>query len=224
MASELVPRPSHLTFDIVVSPMFDENCYIVRRPDSTDAVVIDPGLDPESIQRVIAEQHLQVKAILNTHGHSDHIAGNEFLKRCWPNAELAIGTGDADKLADPVLNLSAPFGLALISPPADRLLSDGERIEYAGLEFTVRDTPGHSRGHVVFLLDKEIKPAVVFGGDVLFRESVGRTDFPDADPTELAKSIKEVLYRLPDDTIVYPGHGPETTIGYEKMHNPFVPG
>ena len=119
--------------------MFDENCYIVRRPDSTDAVVIDPGLDPESIQRVIAEQHLQVKAILNTHGHSDHIAGNEFLKRCWPNAELAKRSSRASRspsrgIAIPfvvvILRMSHPEGderALLVAVDLDELMGAGHR-------------------------------------------------------------------------------------------------
>ncbi|NCA12490.1 MBL fold metallo-hydrolase, partial [bacterium] len=133
-----------------------------------------------------------------------------------------IGRGDASKLGDPTANLSGGFGIALTSPPADRAVDDGERLEIAGMAIDVREIPGHSSGHVVFVLGRETPP-VVFAGDVLFRESIGRTDFPDGDFAALAAGIRRHLYSLPDDTIVFPGHGPPTTVGHEKRHNPFVP-
>ena len=108
-----------------------------------------------------------------------------------------------------------------MSPPADRLLDDDERFELAGFTIDVFEIPGHSSGHVVFVLRRRT-PAVVFAGDVLFRESIGRTDFPDGDFSALAAGIRHRLYTLPDDTIVFPGHGPPTTVGHEKRHNPFV--
>jgi glyoxylase-like metal-dependent hydrolase (beta-lactamase superfamily II) len=126
------------------------------------------------------------------------------------------------KLTDPAGNLSAAFGMSLVSPPADRLLDHGERISLAGLDLAVREIPGHSRGHVVFVAEG-LTPPVVFGGDVLFKEGVGRSDFTDGDFTALAAGIREHLYNLPDETIVFPGHGDPTTVGHEKRHNPFVP-
>jgi glyoxylase-like metal-dependent hydrolase (beta-lactamase superfamily II) len=132
-----------------------------------------------------------------------------------------IGVGDAAKLTDPELNLSAGFGVALVSPPADRTVDEGQRIEGAGFELEVLATPGHSAGHVVFLC-KQREPWRVIGGDVLFRGGVGRTDFFDGDAEELRRSIQEKLFALPDDTIVLPGHGSATTIGHEKRTNPFV--
>ena len=215
--------PEGLEVDVVVSPLFEENCYIVRCTGSSVAVIIDPGLDAESVSQLVSDRRLEVAAILNTHGHADHIAGNEFLKRCWPDAELVIGKGDADKLEDPVANLSAPFGVALVSPPADRYVDDGDELIYGPLRLWVRSTPGHSRGHVVFGTAEIRRPMAIFAGDVLFRESVGRTDFPDGDTESLAASIRNVLYTQPDDTIIYPGHGPPTTVGHEKRANPFVP-
>ncbi len=127
---------------------------------------------------------------------------------------------DEPKLTDAELNLSASFGVAVVSPPADTLLRDGDIYEAAGLQFEVRETPGHSIGHVVFIYRGE--PVHVFGGDVLFAGSVGRIDIPDGDFEALATGIRGKLYTLPDDTIVLPGHGPTTTIGREKRTNPFV--
>jgi glyoxylase-like metal-dependent hydrolase (beta-lactamase superfamily II) len=202
---------------------FDENTYIAHLSGRDDCIVVDPGLDPEAIVDYLTERKLTPAAILCTHGHSDHIAGNAVLKHRWPQCPLLIGAGDAQKLVDPELNLSAPFGFSIVSPPADRTLREGDRYAAAGLEFSVFETPGHSIGHVVFL-SKQVEPWRVFGGDVLFQGGIGRTDFPDGSFEELRRAIHEKLFTLPDDTIVLPGHGPETTIGREKRSNPFVGG
>ncbi|NBW96519.1 MAG: MBL fold metallo-hydrolase [Planctomycetia bacterium] len=224
-----MPRPEILApaRDVRVvcieSAPFNENTYVVFRPDSAACLVIDPGFEPGRIVDAIDVQSLEPAAILLTHGHSDHIAGNAALRRRWPSLPILIGRGDASKLDDPAGNLSGNFGLALVSPAADRLLDDSERLELAGLTIDVHEIPGHSSGHVVFVLPGE-DPPLVFAGDVLFRESIGRTDFPDGDFPTLAAGIRRHLYHLPDSTIVFPGHGPHTTIGHEKRHNPFVPG
>ncbi len=126
-----------------------------------------------------------------------------------------IGRGDAPKLTDPWLNLSAAFGAAITSPPADVLLDEGQTFEAAGFRLEVREIPGHSSGHVVFLW-KGGSPWVVLGGDVLFAGSIGRTDFPDGSFADLAEGIHEKMFTLPDDTLVLSGHGPATTIGEEK--------
>lgn len=214
---------SHATLQCqtIVSRMFAENAYLVHLEGRSDCLVIDPGLDWNEIIQQIADLRLQPAAILNTHGHADHIAGNEALKRCWPDCPLIIGRGDAPKLTDPVQNLSAPFGMGLTSPPADQLVQEGDRLELAGIELDVLDAPGHSRGHVIFLW-KGGQPWLAFAGDVLFRGSIGRTDFPDGSFEQLEHSIHTRLFTLPDDTLVLPGHGEPTTVGYEKRHNPFV--
>lgn len=199
---------------------FDENTYVISVCGRSDCVVVDPGLEPHKIFSHLDTSGLEPAAILNTHGHSDHIAGNEAMKQRWPDAPLVIGHGDAYKLTDPYANLSAMFGLPFISPEADRTLSEGDVYQVAGLSLRVLETPGHSAGHIVFVLDEDVPKLI--GGDMLFRMSVGRTDFPDGDPQAMMASIREKLYTLPDDTIVYPGHGPETTIGFEKANNPFV--
>jgi glyoxylase-like metal-dependent hydrolase (beta-lactamase superfamily II) len=204
-----------------VSAPFDENTYIAHFDGLTGCVVIDPGFEPQAILDYLGEHSLTPGAILCTHGHSDHIFGNGVLKQQWPACPLVIGEGDAPKLIDPVLNLSAAFGFAITSPPADRTLREGECYSAAGLEFTVLEAPGHSVGHIV-LLCKQTQPWRLFGGDVLFAGSIGRTDFPDGSFEQLRDAIEAKLFTLPDNTIVLPGHGPETTIGREKRTNPFV--
>jgi glyoxylase-like metal-dependent hydrolase (beta-lactamase superfamily II) len=206
----------------IESAPFGQHTYVVRRPGMPDCVVVDPGFEPDAIIAWLEAHRLEPRAILLTHGHSDHIAGNAALKRRWPDLPILIGHRDAAKLGDPAANLSAPFGLSLPSPPADRLLDDGVRLLVAGLEMLVHEIPGHSLGHVVFVLTEE-SPPVVLGGDVLFREGVGRTDFPDGDFGLLAAGIRRHLYPLPEDTLVLPGHGEPTTVGHERRHNPFVP-
>ena len=210
-----------LRFETVVSQLFEENAYIIYLEGRDDCLVVDPGLEPARIQQQLLAHRLTPAAILNTHGHADHIAGNEALKRIWPDAPLVIGAGDAHKLTDPVANLSAPFGLSLISPPADLLLHEGDVYQAAGISLEVREIPGHSSGHIVFLWRGE-PHYVVIGGDVLFYRGIGRSDFPDGDGALLVKGIHEKLFTLPNETLVLPGHGQPTTIGEEKRSNPWV--
>lgn len=213
---------NRLHLAVVVSELFQENAYIAYLEGRSECLVFDPGLDSDAIIDKLAELKVEPAAVLNTHGHADHIAGNGALKQVWPNAQLVIGAKDASKLTNPIENLSRSYGIDLISPVADRLVSEGDLYEGAGLELEVSETPGHSIGHVIFVW-KAGTPWVVFGGDVLFQGSIGRTDFPDGSFEQLAASIRNKLYTLPDDTLVLPGHGPTTTIGFEKQHNPFVP-
>lgn len=212
---------SHLQIECIVSQPFSENTYILFWSGSTQCVVLDPGFDVGAIIQTIFDRKLTPSAILNTHGHSDHIAGNGAIKEQWPNCPLIIGRDDAEKLTNPELNLSAPFGFELISPEADQTVSEGDELKFAGLTFEVRETPGHSRGHVVFIC-RDVSPWIVLGGDVLFQGSIGRTDFPDGNHGALLRSIREKLFTLPADTQVFPGHGPKTTIGVEQRDNPFL--
>jgi glyoxylase-like metal-dependent hydrolase (beta-lactamase superfamily II) len=205
----------------VESLPFGENTYLAHFAGRNDCLVVDPGFEPQAIVDYLAQHALTPAAIVCTHGHSDHIAGNRALKQRWPACPLVIGALDAEKLINAELNLSAAFGLAITSPPADRTLREGERFTAAGIELEVLETPGHSVGHIV-LLSKQAAPWRVFGGDVLFAGSIGRTDFPDGSFEVLRAAIHAKLFTLPDDTIVYPGHGPETTVGREKQANPFV--
>ena len=215
-----MPIPS-VKWETIVSAPFEENTFIASIADRDDCIVIDPGLEPNKIFDFLEQSSLVPAAILNTHGHSDHIAGNAAMKERWPDRPLIIGADDAEKLTDAEKNLSAPFGVELLSPPADRVVSEGDVVTAAGFELDVLETPGHSVGHVVFVF-KATSPWVVFGGDVLFQGSIGRTDFPDGSFEQLRNAIHQKLFTMPDDTIVLPGHGPPTTIGEEKRSNPFV--
>jgi glyoxylase-like metal-dependent hydrolase (beta-lactamase superfamily II) len=217
---DLVPKPN-LIADVVVSEMFAENAYIVHLEGNPDCVVIDPGFDTQGIIRRIEQKNLNPAAFLNTHGHADHIAGNADLKQLWPECPLVIGAKEAVKLTDPMANLSGTYGMPVVSPPADQEVVEGDICSAAGLDLQVVEAPGHSAGHVVYVW-RGATPWKVFGGDVLFQGSVGRADFPDSNPQQLVHSIRTKLYSLPDDTIVFPGHGDSTTIGSEKRFNPFV--
>jgi hydroxyacylglutathione hydrolase len=208
---------------VVTSSLFEENAYFVSLAQDGDCIVVDPGLDADQIVQELQAAGLNPLAILNTHGHGDHIAGNELLKQTWPDAPLIIGAGDAWKLTDPEGNLSAGFGMPMVSPPADQTVSEGDVLEFAGIRWTVLETPGHSRGHVVFVA-KELSPIIVLGGDVLFAGSVGRSDLADGDHQTLLDSIRTKLFPLPDDAVVLTGHGPPTTIGRERRTNPFLRG
>jgi glyoxylase-like metal-dependent hydrolase (beta-lactamase superfamily II) len=221
MGRSILAETLALRIATIVSAPFGENTYVAHLPGAREAIVVDPGMEPGQIIAYLERERLTPAALLITHGHSDHIAGNASVKRRWPDCLLVIGRGDAPKLTDPWSNLSAPFGVNLTSPPADVLLDHGDLYEIAGLKFEVREIPGHSSGHIIFLC-RQVSPWVVFGGDVLFAGSIGRTDFPDGDFEQLASGIWRQLFTLPDDTRVLPGHGPATTIGEEKRHNPFV--
>jgi len=210
-----------LQIGTIASMPFDENTYIAHLAGQNDCIVFDPGFEPDAIIEYLDQHSLTPAAIVCTHGHLDHIAGNWLLKDRWPACPIVIGEGDALMLGDPEQNLSAMWGLSVTSPPADRTLREGEQFNGAGLQFDVRNTPGHSPGHVVFIC-KQTKPWRVFGGDTLFAGSIGRTDFPGCSFEVLRDSIHDKLFTLPDDSIVYPGHGFETTIGREKRTNPFV--
>ena len=205
----------------IVSVSFEENCYVASWPDRSDCLVVDPGLEPDKIVDYLNQHQLTPAAILNTHGHSDHIAGNGPLKAQWPDCPLVIGSIDAAKLTDPQLNLSAAFGVGLVSPEADDTVDDGDTRQWAGFSLKVLAIPGHSAGHVVYLIENNEQP-IVFVGDVIFSGSIGRHDFPDGNFKALRDGIHQKLFTLSDDTVLLPGHGPATTVGIEKRTNPFV--
>lgn len=189
----------------IVGPM-GVNCYLVADPATKEACLIDPGADPEAMKSYIQKNGLELKFILITHGHGDHIAANGYFK-----APIYIHRADADFLRDPAKNMSKYFLFAVTSPKASRLLEDADTVNLGGLTFTVIHTPGHTPGSISLKLD-----GVIFTGDTLFCGGVGRTDFEYGDEGALYKSIKERLFSEPDDTAIYPGHGDSSTIGAEK--------
>lgn len=193
------------------------NCYILGCEKTQEAAVIDPGDESERILSLLADAGLQLRYILNTHGHFDHVGGNRGLKAAVPEAVLMIHAMDAPML-DQLSTMAGMFGLqAENSPPADGLLEDGQRLPLGDIELTVIHTPGHSPGGVSFLADGH-----VFVGDTLFQGSIGRTDLPGGDYDTLIESIRTRLFPLGDDLQVHPGHMGPTTIGQEKKYNPFA--
>ncbi len=211
---------SSYTIEVVESAPFGQNAMVLWLEGRTDALVFDPGFDTRSILQLLETRQLVPAAILNTHGHVDHIAGNAAIKQAYPLAPLIIGRNERAALSDADINLSRPFGIPITSPPPDRLVDEGESIELAGFVLEVREIPGHSTGSVVFVCHSH-KPAFVIGGDVLFAGSIGRTDL-GGDYHQLMSGIFAKLMTLADDTLVYPGHGPVTTIGEERHSNPFL--
>ncbi|MFQ6064810.1 MAG: MBL fold metallo-hydrolase [Candidatus Bathyarchaeia archaeon] len=195
------------------------NCYIVGCPEKLEALIIDPGFDRNSeADKVLkkADQHkLEVKFIVNTHGHPDHTAGNRILKETT-GAPILIHEFDAPKLPNASKNLSMLFGLPVTSPPADQTLKEEDIIQAGKIKLKVLHTPGHSKGSISLLGED-----AVFTGDTLFTGSIGRYDFPDSSFKEIMNSLKK-LAMLPDQIKVYPGHGPTSTIGREKRSNPFL--
>ena len=192
------------------------NCYILGCEDTRQAVVIDPGAEADVILTILASKKLKVKYIINTHGHFDHVGANRRMKDAT-QATLMIHQSDEPMLAD--LNRAASsFGLtAENSPKADEYLCEDQEITFGNITLKVIHTPGHSPGGVCLYT-----PGHVFVGDTLFAGSIGRTDLPGGDYQQLIDNIRQKLFLLSDDTVVYPGHGPETSIGREKQINPFL--
>ncbi len=194
---------------------FDENCYVVS-DETGEGVVIDPGGMASAILAYIREAQLSIKAVLDTHGHCDHIGANDEIRDAT-GAPLYIHKADAPMLSDMRLNLSAFMGFKALSRPAEHLLSEGDKISFGQSELEVLHTPGHTIGGVCFLGD-----GVAFTGDTLFAGSIGRSDFPGGSEVELIGNIKKKLLALPDETKVYSGHGPSSEIGWERQCNPYL--
>jgi hydroxyacylglutathione hydrolase len=197
---------------------FDENCIIIRRRDTKSALVIDPGLQVDAVSDFIDKQDLKVEHILLTHGHVDHVFGVPKIKE-QTGAPTYMHSLDLFQLQrNPTV--IRQFGLdpdQFSQPVIDHELEEGHPVGWEDLLFDVIHTPGHTQGSVVFLLGQRC-----IAGDTLFRRGVGRTDLPGGDFDALIASIQGKLYKLPPETIVYPGHGPMTTIGEEMRENPFV--
>lgn len=193
------------------------NCYLVGCQETKEAAVIDPGGDADRILQAVKEDNLQVKYIINTHGHGDHIQANGPLQKAT-GAQILIHRLDAECLIDPERSLLAFMGDKTGGPAADRMLEDGHVIAIGTtVKLDVLHTPGHTKGGICLKSDR-----LIFTGDSLFAGSIGRTDLPGGSFPELIQSIKEKILPLDDQFLVYPGHGPSTTVGIERRENPFL--
>ena len=210
-----------LRCQIVPVTAFQQNCSIVWDDETMDAVLIDAGGDVENLKKVIDELGVNVKALWNTHAHLDHIGAVGALARTYQIP--VIGPQKEDQFwIDQLQDVSARYGFPIPEQvTVDQWLEGGEILKLGEHEFEVRYTPGHTPGHVVFYC-KEVN--LLWTGDVLFKGSIGRTDFPRGDFDTLIHSIKTQVFTLPDETQFISGHGPLSTIGFEKKHNPFVAG
>jgi glyoxylase-like metal-dependent hydrolase (beta-lactamase superfamily II) len=215
----VTPAELRDTLGVSVFPddLFAENCFIIRRRDTARCLVIDPGLQIERVLAVIEQEALEVERILLTHGHIDHVAGVPTLKQ-RTGAPIAMHPDDLT-----ILNWEQFAGLPFIPDgfapfTIDIPLAHQMTVPFGDVRLTVLHTPGHTEGSVCYLFNLDC-----FAGDTLFQRGIGRTDLPGGDTAKIVFSIRNVLYRLPPKTVVYPGHGPKTTIEEEKLLNPFVP-
>lgn len=200
-----------------VTGIISTNCYLAINEETKQAVVIDPAACPSYLMSHIKSEGLKVEAILLTHGHFDHIMGIDgFLSEF--DVPVYVHEEDADAMEDPVLNQSSTYTSGYTFGKA-RYLRDRQTLELAGYTFQVIHTPGHTKGGCCYYVASE---GVLFSGDTLFQNSVGRTDFVNSSTSDLVHSVREKLFLLPDDTMVYPGHMGETKIGHEKKYNPYV--
>jgi len=202
------------------------NCYIVADETSKETVVFDPGGDVDRILKILSEQDLQVKYIINTHTHWDHVGGNRELQQAT-GAPILTHRREASGLRD-ASTRAALFGAAVSDSEATQYLEEGDVVVLGAIQFEVMDLRGHSPAGLGFVFEGEMDmdgvPEIrklVICGDALFAGSIGRTDFPGGDMDLLLANIRNKIFSLPDDTLVLPGHGPVTTVGREKRHNPF---
>ncbi|MDD5936249.1 MAG: MBL fold metallo-hydrolase [Clostridiales bacterium] len=203
---------------IQVGPI-QTNCYIVANEDTKKALVFDPGEDANKIYNYINQCHLTVEAILLTHGHFDHITGVSDLVRLT-NAKVYMLEAEKDLAMDDRMNCSAMFGQRVTLFP-DILIKNQEELSFLDTKIKVIATPGHTKGSVCYFFEEN---KILISGDTLFLESYGRTDFPTGSDFALERSLTMLLTTLPQDVVVYPGHGPKTTIGYEQKNNPYGSG
>jgi len=210
----------------IVCGDLQENCYIVWRDGGNECVVFDPGADAHVLREEIVGRKLNVAAFLLTHCHGDHIGALAALKAAFPAAPVYCPEEEVEWLAKPTLNLSYFLGHAITAPPPEKIVRDNDVIDIAGISFKAIHVPGHSPGGTAYYVAAEGKePAHLFCGDILFANSIGRTDLPGGTGHEtLVAGIRERLFVLPDATKVHPGHGELTWIGDEKESNPLCGG
>lgn len=199
-------------------PMFTENGYVVWNDNDADAWIIDPGFEPQpgQITEFLDSAGLRPAAIVLTHCHVDHIAGIHAIRSHYPDIPIWCPEGEEHMLADPMANLSATLMMSIVAPPANRRISPGETLSLGASRWDVLDVSGHSPAGLAYYCAAS---GVVLIGDALLHGSIGRYDFPGSDRERLLRNIVEHLLTLPEATALYAGHGPASTIGFEKRHN-----
>lgn len=208
-------KKSNLIAERYILGPIEVNTYLVYEENSKEAILIDPGSNSNELVARIKELNFDKVLLFLTHGHGDHIAGVEFFRKQFPNAKLAISIEDSSLLSDPAENLSAFIDEPVAIKPAEVIIKDGDTFKTGSHIGIARHIPGHTRGGMALVFDE-----MVFSGDTLFCDSVGRSDFPGGDGKALVEAIKTKLLVL-SDRLVLPGHGQETTIQHEKTVNPF---
>lgn len=206
-----------IRLDYILISGVSTNCYLLINEDSSDAVLIDPAGDASAIREMLQRNKCRLRAVLLTHGHYDHIGAAECIKDEY-GVKVYAGEQEKELLADPYMNLSGHMDRENITLSADEWLSDGQHISPAGFDILAIHTPGHTEGGMSYYVEEA---GILFSGDTLFEGSVGRTDFATGSFSKIVSSIKGKLFKLPDDTKVFPGHGDCTTIADEKKYNPF---
>ena len=207
----MVNTLSKIRMDYRVLGDVGTNCYLVINDDTKEAVLIDPADCADKIEQMISENGVTLKAILLTHGHYDHITAADDIRKMY-DVKIYASCDEAELLLDTHKNLSA-HSRKVVTLKADVLHKDGDILELAGINIEVKHTPGHTIGGSCYYIKEA---GMLFSGDTLFAESVGRTDFPTGSMSQIVHSIKDKLMNLPEDTKVFPGHGESTSIGYEK--------
>ena len=208
-----------MKIDHLILGAFETNCFVLRSAESAgDCLIIDTGLQAGQLVKFLQQNNLNPIAVVLTHGHPDHIAGVAALRQGFPDIKVYIHKLDVEMLTETPINMGLPTDEASDTGPADVLLEDQDQIEHAGIKLQVLHTPGHTSGGICLYSEDE---GIVFTDDTLFADSVGRTDL-GGNMDQLIKSIREKLFTLPDNTKVYPGHGPATTIAHEKAYNQFL--
>lgn len=194
------------------------NTYLVNDEETGKGFIVDPGGYDQRLSALIKEEGIEIEYIILTHGHCDHIGGVDGFKKEYPNAKVVAAKAELEMLRDPGFNMSQMMTGPITVEP-DLTVEEGDTLACGNMNMKFIMTPGHSPGGMCIIMEGE---DVVFSGDSLFQQSIGRTDFPGCSFDDLMKSIKEKLFALPDETVVYPGHMGPTKIGFEKEYNPFV--